>query len=521
MQTFSQLLIKEKPLLEQDLFLLKREAEKQRLSIAQWLVKSKKLKPDKVTTMLATSLQITPLDINCINIKMLDFHHISLGQMTDWQVLLLKDKRLLMTDPSRYEIIQQLKVKMHQNIAPVLIKFNEFERLLEDIKIKLQHHTTQPSKTDKSFSIESKENDPSIQYINNILKNAVEENASDIHIEPGKKSVRIRFRVHGLLSTIQNPPHSMASQLINRIKIMAQLNIAETRLPQDGQCLLQLNHQMINTRISTCPTIHGEKMVIRLLKPNEEKPDLNTIGLSEKELALLIEAIKKPQGLILLTGPTGSGKTSTLYAALQALNTPDKNITTIEDPVEIQLEGINQVNTRANIGLTFEKVLRSLLRQDPDVIMLGEIRDKETAEIAIKSAQTGHLVFSTLHSNSSLKSISRLKNLGVKAYDINEALNLIIAQRLVRTLCSHCKKGYMPNQSTRDYFELPKRFLFEASGCEHCSNGYTTRIPIIEMLTYKEDNHSYQIHSTLKENAIKKVIRGETSLNEIKRVIET
>lgn len=277
-----------------------------------------------------------------------------------------------------------------------------------------------------------------INYVNELFANAINNSISDIHIEPFEHHCRIRFRRDGLLHEAASLPPHLSTQIIARLKIMAELNIAEKRLPQDGR-IKTFHHNKIDIRINTCPTLFGEKIVLRLPSCNQASLNIQTLGTTEQQTAQLLHSLSKPQGLILVTGPTGSGKTMTLYSALQHLNTIEKNISTIEDPVEIQLDNINQINIRPHIGLNFATALRTLLRQDPDIIMLGEIRDHETAIIAVQAAETGHLVLSTLHTNSAIESLSRLHSLGISPYHLIHSTSLIIAQRLVRKLCVHCK----------------------------------------------------------------------------------
>jgi type IV pilus assembly protein PilB len=336
------------------------------------------------------------------------------------------------------------------------------------------------------------EEEPLVLFLNQILNEAIKKKATDIHFEPYENFYRIRFRLDGLLHTINQPPLEINQQLSSRLKIIANLDIAEKRLPQDGRYFF--NHRDI--RVSTCPTLYGEKIVFRLLDNHENIRCIDQLDLTESQQKLFLSAIEKPQGLILVTGPTGSGKTVTLYAALNYLNVISKNICTVEDPVEIQLPGINQVNIHQKAGLDFAKTLRTFLRQDPDIIMVGEIRDLETAEIALHAAQTGHLVLSTLHTNSSIETITRLMNIGLPSYEIASSISLITAQRLIRKLCVHCKD-------------------FPTQGCEHCTDGYAGRMAIHEILPMTEEMAELVFQGssikTLKECAKK---QGMISLKE-------
>ncbi len=328
---------------------------------------------------------------------------------------------------------------------------------------------------------------PVIRLVNLILLQAMEERASDIHIEPREKSLAVRLRVDGVLREILPPPKRMQWAITSRIKILAGLDIAERRLPQDGSCRVRIMHRAVDIRISTIPVLYGEKVVMRLLDKTNLKTELEDLGFDRSSLGMIQEAISQPHGMILLTGPTGSGKTTTLYSALTKINSPDKNIMTVEDPVEYELAGINQVSARPTIGLDFAAALRSFLRQDPDVILVGEIRDLETASIAIKAAQTGHLVFSTLHTNNATSSIDRLLNMGVEPYLICTSLNLVIAQRLVRKICTECKEPYEPDPALVARFRraLPDAgdvTFYHGAGCDECSgSGYRGRIAVYEL----------------------------------------
>jgi len=299
-----------------------------------------------------------------------------------------------------------------------------------------------------------------INIVNNIISEAIKQNASDIHFEPYSDEMRVRVRVDGLLYTVENISKKLTSAIIARLKVMAKLDIAEKRLPQDGQFSFRYDNVNMDLRINTCPFIHGEKAAIRLLESASNLICVNNLGMSKIQLKHFKNSINKTQGLILVTGPTGSGKTITLYSALNQLNQEYKNISSVEDPVEIQLDGINQIQVNPSIGLDFSKALRAFLRQDPDIIMVGEIRDKETAEIAIRASQTGHLVLSTLHTNSGVETITRLMNMGVKHYNLASSIELIVAQRLARKICTYCM----------------------GNSCQQCKNGYKGRIGIFEVL---------------------------------------
>lgn len=382
---------------------------------------------------------------------------------------------------------------------------------------------------------------PVIRIVNLIMQKALEYRASDIHIEPFEQRLIVRFRVDGVLQDIEAPPVTSAAAVTSRIKIMAKLNIAERRLPQDGRIKLQIQGKELDMRVSTLPTMYGESMVIRLLEKENLVLDFNAQGFSPHALQRFNASLDLPHGIILITGPTGSGKTTTLYTALNRLNTIQRKIITVEDPVEYQLEGINQVQVQSKIGLDFPAALRSIVRQDPDVIMIGEMRDRETASIAIQAALTGHLVLSTLHTNDAVGGIIRLRDMGLEDYLLTSTLNAILAQRLVRCLCKHCKRAYPADEALIKQLSL-RRFqpegeilLYEPVGCGHCAQlGYRGRSMIVELLVMSDsfehliitgaDSLTLQMQAakegmiTLYQDGLSKAIAGVTSLAEVVRV---
>ncbi|WP_428771456.1 type IV-A pilus assembly ATPase PilB [Vibrio sp.] len=379
---------------------------------------------------------------------------------------------------------------------------------------------------------------PVSRFINQVLLDAIRKGASDIHFEPFEHEYRIRLRCDGILLEAHQPPSQLSRRLAARLKILAQLDIAERRLPQDGRLKIQLNDTLsADMRVSTLPTLWGEKIVLRLLDSDSTPLDLSQLGFSAKQQKRYLHALNKPQGLILFTGPTGSGKTVSLYSGLRQLNTAAVNIATAEDPVEIRLNGVNQVQVSPQIGFGFAEALRAFLRQDPDVVMVGEIRDLETAEIAVKAAQTGHLVLSTLHTNSAADTIIRLANMGIARYNLAASLSLIIAQRLVRKLCD-CKRPHPLNESLCKSLGLsPQSTIYQAntSGCPHCNQGYAGRTGLYEMMSLNQvlaesilsGASSQQIHTTamqqgmqsLHQAGVEKLQQGLTSLAELQRVI--
>jgi len=381
---------------------------------------------------------------------------------------------------------------------------------------------------------------PIIRLVNMLITRAVESRASDIHIEPFEDELKVRYRIDGVLHDIESTPKRLQAAVVSRIKIMAKLNIAERRLPQDGRIRLKVGESELDLRVSTIPVLYGESVVMRLLRKEGIVIDLNLLGFPPQTLSSLDQLITKPNGIILVTGPTGSGKTTTLYGALDKINSPDKKIITVEDPVEYQLKGVNQIQVKPQIGLNFATTLRHIVRQDPDIIMIGEIRDLDTAEIAIQSALTGHLVFSTLHTNDAPSAITRLLDMGVENFLLSSTIRGILAQRLVRVICPTCKE---PDPSAADREEL-KLFgikenvqLYRGKGCETCSfTGYYGRSGIFELLVVDDEIRklilksadSNQIRAAAKQNGMKtlledgadKIREGVSTLSEILRVIQ-
>jgi len=385
-----------------------------------------------------------------------------------------------------------------------------------------------------------KEDAPIVVYINKILLDAIKKGASDLHFEPYEKTYRIRFRIDGILTEVATPPVSLSSRMSARLKVMSKLDIAERRVPQDGRIKLALSKKKsIDFRVSTLPTLWGEKIVMRILDSSSAMLGIDMLGYEPEQKDIYMEALAKPQGMILVTGPTGSGKTVSLYTGLNILNTSERNISTAEDPVEINLTGINQVQINTRAGLTFPNALRSFLRQDPDIVMVGEIRDLETAEIAIKAAQTGHLVLSTLHTNSAAETLTRLLNMGVPSYNVASSVSIIIAQRLARRLCMQCREEEVlpKDELLRQGFpedKIGKFTLYKAIGCEHCTGGYKGRVGIYEVIKISEKTASIIMeggnsldiakqcqkegYASLRQSGLKKAMSGMTSLEEVNRV---
>ncbi|WP_350552284.1 type IV-A pilus assembly ATPase PilB [Pseudoalteromonas sp. 120-MNA-CIBAN-0494] len=387
---------------------------------------------------------------------------------------------------------------------------------------------------------DDKDDAPIIVYINKILMDAIKKGASDLHFEPYEHKYRIRFRIDGILHEVASPPNSLATKLSARIKVMSRLDIAEKRKPQDGRIKLKITERKsIDFRVSTMPTLWGEKIVMRILDSSSAMLGIDVLGYEPEQKKLYMDALEQPQGMILVTGPTGSGKTVSLYTGLNILNQPERNISTAEDPVEINLEGVNQVQINIKADMTFANALRAFLRQDPDVVMVGEIRDLETAEISIKAAQTGHLVLSTLHTNSAPETITRLLNMGVPAYNVASSISLIIAQRLARRLCPKCKtpENLPSEELLRQGFsqqQISEMTLYAPKGCENCTDGYKGRVGIYEVMKITPEiaqiimrgGNSLEIaevslkagFNNLRLSGIRKAADGMTSLAEINRV---
>ncbi len=384
--------------------------------------------------------------------------------------------------------------------------------------------------------LESEDDAPIIRLINALLTQAIKEDASDIHIEPFESHLTVRFRVDGVLREVLSPRRVLAPLIVSRIKVMAKLDIAEKRLPQDGRISLLVAGRAVDVRVSTIPTGQGERVVMRLLDKQAGRMDLNHLGMEAKSLVLLQEVIQKPHGILLVTGPTGSGKTTTLYAALSGLNDQKRNIMTVEDPIEYNLDGVSQTNVNSKVNMSFARGLRAILRQDPDVVMVGEIRDIETAEIAVQASLTGHLVFSTLHTNTAVGAVTRLRDMGVEPFLLSSSLVGVLAQRLVRVLCD-CKESYMANKVDCERFgfdlEHPPA-MYKVKGCKKCGfQGYRGRTGLYELIVIDEqmrimihdgaseydlDAHARKLTPSIRQDGIRRILAGQTTVEEVLRV---
>jgi type IV pilus assembly protein PilB len=462
-----------------------------------------------------------------------------------------------MADPANVFMLDEVRRKVKRAVRAVAVTGADIGRMVEqltsanaDITVDeiikdMAEDDIQLVKEDRGDDVTDLEKigneSPVIRFVNYLLFDALKQGASDIHIEPKEKALKIRYRIDGVLFEAMNPPHSMTPAIISRLKIMSNLDIAERRLPQDGRIRAMIHGRKIDLRLSTLPTPNGEKCVMRILDNKSINVALEDLGFSENVLTIWKNQIDQPHGILLVTGPTGSGKTTTLYSSLRCMDGNKMNISTVEDPIEYHLGSATQVQVVDKIGMTFSAALRSLLRQDPDVVMLGEIRDKETANIAVQAALTGHLVLSTLHTNDAPASVTRLINIGVEPYLISSAVNAILAQRLVRKICPHCKEEYKPSDEMKEFLTLQgftSEVMYQGKGCDRCrKTGHTGRLGIYELLVMDDSLRDMvtanpdvnQLRKlcrerglvTLREDGFQKVMKGLTTVDEILRVTES
>ena len=532
----------------------------QQKPFVRYLVEDKKFNAQNIASILSRSFGYPLIDLQYFDTSLVPdgIRNEKLIRKHNALPLFLRGKVLFvaMSDPTNLDALEE--IQFNTGFTTELVLTNEqslhacIDKVLEeesdalDISdidteelagIDVQEETNDD---DNEGATGGKEDAPIVVYINKILLDAIKKGASDLHFEPYEKSYRIRFRVDGILTEVAKPPISLSSRMAARLKVMSKLDIAERRVPQDGRIKLALSkRKSIDFRVSTLPTMWGEKIVMRILDSSSAMLGIDMLGYEPEQKKIYMDALAQPQGMILVTGPTGSGKTVSLYTGLNILNTQERNISTAEDPVEINLEGINQVQINTRAGLTFPSALRSFLRQDPDIVMVGEIRDLETAEIAIKAAQTGHLVLSTLHTNSAAETLTRLLNMGVPSYNVASSVSIIIAQRLARRLCTQCKvEEEIPEaELLKQGFPEDKvgQFtLFKPVGCDQCTGGYKGRVGIYEVIKIGEQvaniimegGNSLDIATqcqkegfdNLRQSGIKKAMQGMTSLEEINRV---
>jgi len=537
-----------------------RQARLPNRSLVRYLIDTLNVETKALAEIASAEYGIPVFDVSAMNRELLPDHPIDSDMMMKHHAVPLfqRGNRLFVavSDPMNLAALNEFKFAAGINTDAVLADDTALNQLIHEIaegasgfeqdmaylgtegEYDLEMGTSTAEEEDTP---DAADDTPIVRFVNKILLDAIRQGASDIHFEPYEKDYRVRFRTDGILREVVSPPRNLAPRLAARLKVMSQMDISERRVPQDGRIQMKLSKKRaIDFRVNALPTLYGEKIVLRILDPSSARMGIDALGYEPEQKALYLEALKKPQGMILVTGPTGSGKTVSLYTGLGILNEPERNISTAEDPVEINMAGINQVLVNPKVGLNFAEALRSFLRQDPDVIMVGEVRDLETAEIAIKAAQTGHLVLSTVHTNSAAETVTRLLNMGVPAFNIAASVTLIIAQRLARRLCSHCavpetsvpREALMQLGFSAD--QLNQAHIKKPVGCKQCKGGYKGRVGIYEVVKVNkaiasaimDGANSLELDRTareagfhdLRQSALKKCAEGLISLEEVSRV---
>ena len=521
------------------------------------LVETGSVNAASIAQYIASDFGLSCFDLNALSVDSIPVDYLNEELLKTQNAVPIAQRGsklfIAISDPTNPEPLDKYKFSSGLSVEAVIVE----EDKLATLRIKIEEQADAiANNLDGVFELEEADDTPSdagdddptevedspvVRYINKVLHDAINRGASDIHVEPYEKMFRIRYRIDGVLEEVTQPPLSMAGRLTARLKVMSRMDISERRIPQDGRIKLRVSkNKAIDFRVNTCPTLFGEKTVLRILDPSSAQLGIDALGYEPEQKRLYLEALANPYGMILVTGPTGSGKTVSLYTGLNILNEPGTNISTAEDPAEINLAGINQVNVNVKAGLTFAEALKSFLRQDPDIIMVGEIRDLETASIAIKAAQTGHMVMSTLHTNDAPQTLSRLINMGVPPFNIATAVSLIIAQRLGRRLCESCK--VLDSDLPRELLieegfkesEVDDLEVYKAIGCEKCNHGYKGRVGIYQVMKISEeigkiimaggnaieiaDQASRENIPDLRESALLKVSQGVMSLEEANRV---
>ncbi|WP_019342637.1 type IV-A pilus assembly ATPase PilB [Stutzerimonas stutzeri] len=534
------------------------QAQRNKLSLVTYVVENKLASGRAVAELAAEQFGVAYMDLNALDkeSQLKDVVSEKLARQHRVLPLIKRGHKLYVavSDPTNQQAVSDIQFSTGLTTEAILVEddklglaldkfFESATSGLEDLgDVDLDGIDVQTVSDDSANDDggEAADDAPVVRFVNKMLLDAIRGGSSDLHFEPYEKAFRVRLRTDGILHEVARPPIQLAPRISARLKVMAGLDISERRKPQDGRIKMKLSKtKAIDFRVNTLPTLWGEKIVMRILDPSSAQMGIDALGYEEDQKELYMSALKQPQGMILVTGPTGSGKTVSLYTGLNILNTVDVNISTAEDPVEINLEGINQVNVNPRQGMDFSQALRAFLRQDPDIIMVGEIRDLETAEIAIKAAQTGHMVMSTLHTNSAAETLTRLRNMGVAAFNIATSVNLIIAQRLARKLCNACKKEVeMPRDALlEEGFPADKIGTFKVYGpvgCENCKGGYKGRVGIYEVVKntpalariIMEDGNSIDISTQMRKDgfndlrtsALVKAMQGVTSLEEVNRV---
>jgi len=542
------------------------ECQSEKISFVHYLTTNNLIPAHQIASIAANEFGTPLYDINAHILASCPKSAVEKKLIRKHQVLPLftRGNRLFLaqSDPTNHQAVSEISFQTGLSVESVLVEHDKLETRIEEFLNEQDESIGETLGTIDDIhlddlDIEAVDDDdntntdmgadgddaPIVRFINKLLLDGIKQGCSDIHFEPYEKTYRVRFRTDGILKEVTKPPINLAPRLAARLKVMSQLDISERRVPQDGRIKLRISkNRAIDFRVNTLPTQFGEKIVLRILDPTSAQVGIESLGYEEDQKAAYTEVLHQPQGMILVTGPTGSGKTVSLYTGLNILNTPERNISTAEDPVEINMPGINQVQVRERVGLTFPEALRAFLRQDPDIIMVGEIRDLETAEIGIKAAQTGHLVLSTLHTNSAAETLTRLLNMGVPAFNVATTVNLIIAQRLGRRLCTHCRKpaddipqNILEEEGFNNIGIPMEDFqLYHPVGCPKCSNGYKGRVGIYEVLKVTpavsriimEGGNSLDIADTakqegfrtLRQSALRRAAEGIISLEEANRV---
>lgn len=535
------------------------ESLQQQIGLVSYLVDNKLANAYQLAQMLSQAFGDPLFDLNALSSDIVPKDLVDEKIVRKFNALPIfrRGQRLFvaLSDPTRIDAIDAIAFNSRLSIETVVVEEDKLKKRIESLYADTMQSFSSFSDSDLNVDFEDSEEDdsgtklndgvdeaPVVKFVNKMLIEAIRMGASDLHFEPYEKTFRVRFRVDGVMQKMANPPVQLASKIAARLKVMSQMDISERRVPQDGRIKLKLSkNKAIDFRVNSLPTLFGEKLVLRILDPSAAMLGIEALGYEPDQKEMFLDALKKPQGMLLITGPTGSGKTVSLYTGINILNTGETNISTAEDPVEINLEGINQVNVNTKVGLTFSNALKSFLRQDPDIVMVGEIRDLETAEIAIKAAQTGHMVLSTLHTNSAPETLTRLRNMGVASFNIATSVNLVIAQRLARRLCKNCKKPInVPRQSLLELgfsdvdLDNSDHTIYEPVGCGECRDGYKGRVGIYEVMKVSpdisriimEDGNAIDIKDAalkngfrdLRRSGILKVLQGVTSIQEMMRV---
>ena len=537
------------------------EASSEKMPFVQYLVEKKNVDGQQLAEVASHEFGVPLFDISAFNRVNLPDELVEAKLVTKHHALPLfrRGTRLFIavSDPTNLAALDEIKFHTGINTDAILVEERALSKIiiewvesqenlddglgdLDDVDLDGVDVEAVTDGSDADDGSEGIDETPIVRFVNKVLIDAIKQGASDIHFEPYENNYRVRFRTDGILREVVRPPKNLSPRLAARLKVMSQMDISERRIPQDGRIQMRLSRKRaIDFRVNTLPTLFGEKIVLRILDPSSAQMGIDALGYEPEQKEMYLRALNQPQGMILVTGPTGSGKTVSLYTGLNILNTPERNISTAEDPVEINLEGINQVHVNPKVGLTFANALRSFLRQDPDIIMVGEIRDLETAEIAIKAAQTGHLVLSTLHTNSAAETVTRMLNMGVPAFNLATSVSLIIAQRLARRLCKECcVPADIPHDTllqegfTEELLEDAN--ILHAVGCDACHEGYKGRLGVYEVVRVTpaiskiimEEGNSIQISdqarvegfNNLRKSALMKVAQGITSLEEVNRI---